>query len=87
MPALLGALGQRAKATGPLGGCWGAHGDCNLGGLSNGVRGVKSAWLGACPQPRGRIFLLCAGCTSLAGGLEACGALELGSKAGEAGRR
>ena len=44
VPALLGAPGQRAKAAGgPLGGCWGEHGDWNLGGLSNGVRGVKSA--------------------------------------------
>lgn len=38
--------GSRAESEGgggPLGGCWGEHGDWNLGGLSNGVRGVKSA--------------------------------------------
>lgn len=48
--------------------------------------GREARWLGAYPWPRGQIFLLSAGgCTSLAGGLEACGALELGSKGGGAG--
>lgn len=84
MPAFLGAPGQTAKVAGSglgSGGCWGAHGDWNLGGLSNGAG--RSPLAGSHPGPEGRFsFLLSAGgCMgSLAGGLSACGALELGSK-------
>lgn len=89
-PALLGAPGQTAKVAGSG---VGLRGEGVGGRMGTGTwvgslmgAGHEARWLGACLWPRGQIFLLSAGgCTSLAGGLEACGALELGSKVGEAG--